>query len=108
MLGEWLPGDNAAIDELLAVFRDSIRAELTRMGDLLAEGQLVEFASAAHRLHGAALSMGARPLAEFVRLLFNAARANDRTACMEGIPLLAKHVLVMEAEVPTSTGGQSS
>jgi HPt (histidine-containing phosphotransfer) domain-containing protein len=108
VLGEWLPGDNAAIDELLAVFRDSIRAELTRMGDLLADGQLDEFARAAHRLRGAALSMGARALAEFVGLLFTSARADDRTACLNGMPLLATHVLLMEAEVPTSTRDQSA
>jgi HPt (histidine-containing phosphotransfer) domain-containing protein len=77
VLGEWLADDDAAIDELLAVFRDSIRAEQTRMSEVLALGDLAEFANAAHRLRGAALSMGARMLAETAGNLYAAARADD-------------------------------
>ena len=100
VLGEWLAGDDAAIDELLAVFRDSICAELVQMRDLLALGHLDEFANTAHRLRGAALSMGARALAEFVGLLFAAAKAQDRNACVNGMPALETHVRLMVAEVP--------
>jgi hypothetical protein len=51
--------------------------------------------------------MGARALAEFVGLLFTAAKANDRTSWLDRMPLLATHVLLMEAEIPMSTSGQS-
>lgn len=100
VLGEWLPGDDAAINELLVVFRDSVRAELERMREVLALGQFDEFANAAHRLRGAALQMGARALAEFVGLLFIAARAQDGTACANGMPMLETHVQLVAAEVP--------
>ena len=104
VLGEWLADDDAAIDELLAVFRDSICAELAKMHELLAHGGLSDYADAAHRMRGAALSMGARPLAEFVGLLFTAARAQDRTACANGMPILETHVQLMVAEVPADAG----
>ena len=100
VLGEWLADDDAAIDELLAVFRDSIRAEVAKMHELLADGRLDGYADAAHRLRGAALSMGARALAEFVGLLFTAARAQDTTACVNGMPILETHVRLVAAEVP--------
>jgi len=101
VLGEWLAGDNAAIDELLVVFRDSVRAEFVRMRDLLALGDLEEFANATHRLRGAALSMGARALAEYAGLLFSAARSQDASACANGMPGLEAHIQLMVAEVPT-------
>ena len=100
VLGEWLAGDDAAIDELLAVFRDSVQAEFVRMRDLLALGQLNEYANAAHRMRGAALSMGARALAEFIGLLYAAARADDKGACVNGMPVLETHIQLMAAEVP--------
>jgi HPt (histidine-containing phosphotransfer) domain-containing protein len=100
VLGEWLADDDAAIDELLIVFRDSIRAEIINMREVLADGRLDAFADAAHRLRGAALSMGARALAEFVGLLFTAARAQDGVACANGMPILETHVQLVAAEVP--------
>jgi HPt (histidine-containing phosphotransfer) domain-containing protein len=102
VLGEWLADDDAAIDELLVVFRDSIRVEQSRMSEVLTLGDLEEFASAAHRLRGAALSMGARVLAETAGTLYTAARAKDPAACGLGMALLSTHVNLMVAEVPAS------
>ncbi len=50
VLAEWLADDDAAINELLAVFRDSVCAELIHMRDLLSKGLLEDYANAAHRL----------------------------------------------------------
>jgi HPt (histidine-containing phosphotransfer) domain-containing protein len=100
VLGEWLAGDDTAIDELLAVFRDSVRAEQTRMSEVLATGDLREYASAAHRLRGAALSMGARALAEAAGTLYAAARANDARSCADGMAELASRIRLVAAEVP--------
>lgn len=108
VLGEWLAGDNAAINELLAVFRDSVCAEMALMRDALALGDLNDYASAAHRLRGAALSMGARVLAEFVGLLFTAAQARDRTACANGMATLEAQVGRMVAEVPMPAAPKDS
>jgi HPt (histidine-containing phosphotransfer) domain-containing protein len=102
VLGEWLDGDDAAINKMLAVFYESIGAEVVRMRDLLALDDFGQFANAAHRLRGAALSMGARTLAHFAGLLFTAALARDRDACVNGMPVLAGHVQRVEAEVPAA------
>ena len=59
-----------------------------------------EFANAAHRLRGAALSMGARLLAETAGRLYTAARASDNAACSAVMTILATHVELMVAEVP--------
>jgi HPt (histidine-containing phosphotransfer) domain-containing protein len=106
VLGEWLAGDDAAIDELLAVFRDSVRAEQTRMHETLAAGDLDEYASAAHRLKGAALSMGARALAETAGTLYAAARGKDETACGDGMAGLDIFVSLVVAEVPVASGSK--
>jgi HPt (histidine-containing phosphotransfer) domain-containing protein len=100
VLGEWLAGNDAAIDELLVVFRDSISGDLVRMRDVLALGDLDAYAKAAHRLRGAALSMGARALAECVGRLFMAARAKDAEACVNGMRALETYVDLVVAEVP--------
>jgi HPt (histidine-containing phosphotransfer) domain-containing protein len=103
VLGEWLAGDDAAIDELLAVFRDSIHIEQAKMTEVLTLGDLDEYASAAHRLRGAALSMGARGLAEIAGTLYSAARSNNVIACADGMVLLDRLVQLMVAEVPTAS-----
>lgn len=101
VLGEWCDGDSAAIDALLAVFRDSALAEHTRLVNALACDDLTAFAKAAHRLRGVALSMGAHDLAEAAATLDKAARALDRTGCVDAMPVLETRMSVMEAEVPT-------
>jgi len=110
VLGEWLAGDEAAIDELLAVFRDSVYAEQERMRDALAHGGLDEYADAAHRLRGAALSMGARALAKIAGTLNAAAHALDGTACIDGLSVLETHIRLVAAEISLAaakTGGRS-
>jgi HPt (histidine-containing phosphotransfer) domain-containing protein len=103
VLGEWLDGDDAAIDELLTVFRDSVRAEQAKMAGLLPSGDLEHFANAAHRLRGAALSMGARAVAEIAGTLYDAAKAGETATCVSGMASLAAHLTQMAAEVPTGS-----
>lgn len=100
VLGEWLGDDDTAIDELLAVFAGSIAGELNHMGDLFAANDLPAFAKAAHRLRGAALSMGARSLAAAAATLDAAARSGDAGAIAAGFPALRVQVDKAIAEVP--------
>jgi HPt (histidine-containing phosphotransfer) domain-containing protein len=111
VLGEWLAGDEAAIDELLVVFRDSVRAEQARLTETLAAGDLEEYAQAAHRLKGAAASMGARMLANAAGVLYTAARNQNWDVCAAGMEVLETQVGLMAAEVPpaaVTSGGTSS
>jgi len=100
VLGEWLAGDDDAINELLGVFRDSVCAEQGIMRDALAAGDLTEFANACPRLRGAALSMGARALAEVSGTLYSAAKAQDAGKCASEMTELGRHIAQVVAEVP--------
>ena len=102
VLGEWLAGDDAVIDEMLAVFRDSVIAEHGRMRDAVARDDLNDYASAAHRLRGAAQSMGARGLAEVAGILNAAAHARNGTACRDGLSVLETHICLVAAEIPSA------
>jgi HPt (histidine-containing phosphotransfer) domain-containing protein len=108
VLGHWLDGDDAAINALLGIFYESICADAVRMRDLLALDEPEQFAGAAHRLRGAALSMGARALADVAGLLFAAAQAKDRNACVNGMPVLETHVQLVADEVTAATGVDTS
>ncbi len=100
VLGEWLGDDDAGIDALLAVFRDSVCAEQTRLHETLALGDLDEFAKTAHRMRGAALSMGARDLATMTASLHTAALVHDSASCVVGMAALEIQVRLMVAEIP--------
>jgi HPt (histidine-containing phosphotransfer) domain-containing protein len=100
VLGEWLDAEDTAINALLLLFYESIDNELVRMRDLLALEDLGQFASSAHRLRGAALSMGARSLGDFTGVLFTAALAKDLNACVNGMTELGTLVKRVEAEIP--------
>ena len=69
VLREWLGGDDAAIDGMLLVFRESALTEHARMITFLAESDMRGYTRAAHRLRGAALAMGAYELADAVGAL---------------------------------------
>lgn len=100
VLREWLGEDDAAIDELLGVFATSIATEFGRLSDQLLAGDLPAFARTAHRLRGAALSMGARELAAVAATLDHAARAGDAGNVRAGFPALRLQVDRAIAEVP--------
>jgi HPt (histidine-containing phosphotransfer) domain-containing protein len=117
VLGEWVAGEESAIDAMLVIFRDNAVAELTTMRAMLAQGGtqggagagLTEFSRAAHRLRGAALSMGARSLARVAGELEAASHAGKGTWCERGMFELEIQMTLMQAEVPagaeTSNGG---
>ena len=100
VLGEWLGDDDAGINALLLVFRDSIRDEHDRLKHVLAAGDLSEFGKTAHRLRGAALSMGARGLADVAGHLHDMAQAADTRACLAGMARLDIQVGLMVGEIP--------
>ena len=100
ILGEWLAGDDTAINELLAVFRDSALTEHQQMARALSGDDLIEFAKAAHRLRGVALSMGAHALGKLAGGLEAAGKAGDAIVCRDGMAGLETQMHLMVAEVP--------
>ena len=99
ILGEWLGNDEAAIDALLVIFRDSVLTDRARLESALTRGDLKEYAKTAHRLRGAALSMGAHALATICAALDHAARIPDEVSCRAGMGELNRQVTRMIAEV---------
>ena len=102
VLGEWLDGDDAAINAMLAIFGESVRAEYARMAELLRMGDLPEYAKSAHRMRGAALAMGAHALAEIAGGLDAAAQEGDGARCLEGMTGLCLQLRRTMAEVPAA------
>lgn len=100
VLGEWLADDDTAIDSLLVIFRDSAHAEYARLLDALSASDLDEYARAAHRLRGTAVSMGAPGLAAAAAAIDDAAKRRDSDACMNAMPDLAWQIRLVAAEVP--------
>jgi signal transduction histidine kinase/DNA-binding NarL/FixJ family response regulator len=72
--------DEARLKGLLATFRDGVRRDGEAVIAALEAGDLPLAAAAAHRLKGAARMAGARPLAELMAELENAARGGEREA----------------------------
>ena len=102
VLGEWLEGDDAAINGLLAVFRESIHTEHGLLRALLERNDMAECARTAHRLRGAAMTMGAKRLGDAAAALDAAAQTGNRDACATGMAELEEELRRMDAEVPSS------
>jgi HPt (histidine-containing phosphotransfer) domain-containing protein len=100
VLGEWLGDDDAGINALLLIFRDSVCAEQDHLKEALTRDDLTDYAKTAHRLKGAALAMGARGLADIAGALNDAAKGGDATSCAIGMTALDIQVRLMAAEVP--------
>ena len=85
VLAAWLGDDAAAIDSLLAKFRDTAIAAEREIGAASRAGDLPTLAAAAHKLKGAAQTVGAAGVGTRPPTLEQAGKAGDRTRCREGL-----------------------
>ena len=85
VLGEWVDGDEDAINAMLAIFSESVRVEQGGMRGALEQNDIDHYRRCAHRLRGAAMAMGAGPLAGKAAALETAARAGDFALCVSGM-----------------------
>jgi signal transduction histidine kinase/DNA-binding response OmpR family regulator len=99
VLGAWLGDDAAAVTSLLRKFaRTACQAE-GEISAAVRTGNLAAAAATAHKLNGAARSVGAIGVAETSAAIEHAGKAGDRAACRDALGPLASELRRVLAEI---------
>ena len=97
----WLGDDREAIDGLLRKFRKTAVEAEREIEAAFKAGNLATLAAAAHKLKGAAHTIGAGRLGTAAGVLEQGGRTGDRIRCRDGLGALATEVRSVLAELPT-------
>jgi HPt (histidine-containing phosphotransfer) domain-containing protein len=92
MLRTWLGDDEATLRSVLAEFLANARENVCDIETALAAQDMPAVASAAHKLKGGALSVGARALQEVAATFEAAARPGDPAKCREMLAPLEREL----------------
>jgi len=99
VLGAWLGDDVTAVTSLLYKFAHTAREAEGEIGAAVRSGNLAAAAAVAHKLNGAARSVGAIGVAQASAAIEHAGKAGDRTACRDALGPLASELRRVLTEV---------
>jgi PAS domain S-box-containing protein len=99
VLAVWFGDDNVAINALLIKFRDTAIQSEQEIDAASRTGDLVGLAKAAHRLKGAAQTVGANRVGLIAAKLESAGKAGDRSRCLDELGPLSAELRRAIAEI---------
>jgi signal transduction histidine kinase/DNA-binding response OmpR family regulator len=91
--------DRVTVDRLLVTFRESAQANVAEIDAAISRGDLNTAANAAHRIKGAARSIGANALADAAQVLEQAGKAADAERAQTSAGKLAAEFRRVELEL---------